>query len=342
MSDKKAKRSSTTISGASEAVTKMIDRKASFLKRGISKGTRADIDPTAIGVFGKKISDVIQQQGHIGGIGSSHMRAGIPIIVQECLEHIVNFGLEEEGLFRIPGDTMQVEKLKQTYDVDCRLAHRHELSNYQMNSVAGCVKLYFRELPEPILTHRLYSTFITVGKNTSEMARKTNLRLMIRKLPEDNRKILTYLMHHLHKISLHCEKNKMTVNNLATCWAPNLLRPEKETTEQMMNDVETVNTIIMILIEEIEFMTETKAEDSSDTLRDLRPAPSFNSAFSPPALVSTPAESVVAHKPETEVKQPYPFYHWITSQPESTATNPEKKGCLSFRSPGKVRCLVLF
>ncbi|PRP87963.1 hypothetical protein PROFUN_02700 [Planoprotostelium fungivorum] len=310
---------------ASEALTKMIDRKASFF-RGISKGQKV-VDPQAIGVFGKKLTDIIKQQGHIGGPGSSHMRMGIPIVIQELLSHIQLQGLSEEGLFRIPGDSNEVERLKVLYDT--------ELNNFMINSVAGCVKQYFRELPEPILTFRLYSTFITVNKNANETARKNNLRLMIRKLPDDNKKVFLFLMHHLHEISLHSEVNKMTADNLATCWAPNLLRPEKETTDTLLQDAEAINRIISTIITEVHFMAQGKEEggvafDEESGLKELRKSASSLGSFISP---SPSSENIVVDVQKESVPvNPHAHYLWMTTQPNNIITH---QGYLNYRISNK-------
>lgn len=87
--------------------------------------------------------------------------------------------------------------------------------------------------------------------------RKSQLKLIIAKLPRVNRDVLYYLLSFLNDLSTHKEKTKMGVSNLgmsvhycvytkkyltfviATCWAPNLLREppsEEQSMQQMIAD----------------------------------------------------------------------------------------------------------
>ena len=45
------------------------------------------------------------------------------------------------------------------------------LSDMDINAIAGTLKLYFRELPEPLLTDRLYPAFMEgIGRTSSAQA----------------------------------------------------------------------------------------------------------------------------------------------------------------------------
>lgn len=61
------------------------------------------------------------------------------------------------------------------------------LSDMDINAIAGTLKLYFRELPEPLLTDRLYPAFMEgIGKTFSpERVRLSSLVLFFQfyKLP---------------------------------------------------------------------------------------------------------------------------------------------------------------
>eukprot|EP01117_Protostelium_nocturnum_P003776 TRINITY_DN15038_c0_g1_i1.p1 TRINITY_DN15038_c0_g1~~TRINITY_DN15038_c0_g1_i1.p1 ORF type:complete len:576 (+),score=218.04 TRINITY_DN15038_c0_g1_i1:219-1946(+) len=225
------------------------------------------------GVFGRDLSEIISEQGNPI---SDTIKPGIPFVVQETISWLEKKALGEEGLFRIPGETPQVERLKSIYNQDCRAYGIVDFDKEGVapNSVAGLLKQYIRDLPEPLLTFRLYSTFIKVQRNANDQTRKGNLRVLIQKLPKDNQRVFLYLLRHLNNVSKHSEKNKMTPTNLATCWAPNLLRPEKETQETMMSDANVVNFIIETAITEVDFMSVPKEEHA--------PAISYDGDFASP------------------------------------------------------------
>lgn len=92
---------------------------------------------------------------------------------------------------------------------------------------------------------------------------------MIQELPPSNRELLIYLLKFLNKVSQHSDKNKMTIENLATCWAPNLLRFQVYTSifffyiyiwkgdlEKSMVDINDVNGLISTMIKDVDLFAE--------------------------------------------------------------------------------------
>ncbi|EGG14725.1 pleckstrin domain-containing protein [Cavenderia fasciculata] len=126
-----------------------------------------------------------------------------------------------------------------------------------MHTVAGLLKLYLRELPEPLLIWRYYSTFIKVIKNSDKLQRMLHLRMLIYGLPKVNRDLVLYLMTFLNKVSSFSSSNKMTSANLAMVFAPNLLRHQKESLNQIMEDSNHVTNILKHLIEEIAYISKS-------------------------------------------------------------------------------------
>ncbi|EIM81090.1 RhoGAP-domain-containing protein [Stereum hirsutum FP-91666 SS1] len=84
----------------------------------------------------------------------------IPALVLRCAQHLLKWGLEEEGLFRISGRASHVSKLRAEFDTgadyDISECTPGDLDPHAVSSV---FKAYLRELPEPILTHALNPYF---------------------------------------------------------------------------------------------------------------------------------------------------------------------------------------
>jgi hypothetical protein len=66
-------------------------------------------------------------------------------------------GLEQEGIFRLSPALADVISLKATVDQTGILALKPDVDPH---AVAALVKSFFRELPEPVLTFKLYESFI--------------------------------------------------------------------------------------------------------------------------------------------------------------------------------------
>ncbi len=77
--------------------------------------------------------------------------------------------MESEGIFRISGVKSQVDKLRTQFEEGTPTIHMHlRLSGKVVdfnkvedpNVVSGLLKMYFRELPEPLLTFDLFDQFL--------------------------------------------------------------------------------------------------------------------------------------------------------------------------------------
>ena len=95
-----------------------------------------------------------------------------------------------------------------------------------VHSVSSLLKLYFRELPDPLCTYKAYEDFLEAAKLPEDL-RLSAMRQVLSTLPKENFRTLEYLMRHLHKVSLKGNDTGMTAKNLAIVWAPNLLRTKE-------------------------------------------------------------------------------------------------------------------
>lgn len=116
-----------------------------------------------------------------------------------------------------------------------------------MHVVASVLKCYLRELPEPLLTYRLYENFVNASRQPTEQTRLNALWEAIHLLPEANFQNLRYLIKFLSTLTQNQSTNKMTPSNLAIVIAPNLLWAADDSTFDM-NITTAVNCIVELLI----------------------------------------------------------------------------------------------
>lgn len=60
-------------------------------------------------VFGKSLEDTVTYEQRFG-------TRTVPILVQKCVEFIKEHGLEEEGIFRLPGQDNAVKQFRDAFD----------------------------------------------------------------------------------------------------------------------------------------------------------------------------------------------------------------------------------
>ncbi|XP_012726697.2 active breakpoint cluster region-related protein isoform X1 [Fundulus heteroclitus] len=167
------------------------------------------------GVFGVKINVVTKRE-----------RSKVPYIVRQCIEEVEKRGIDEVGIYRISGVATDIQALKLAFDTNTKDILMM-LSDMDINAIAGTLKLYFRELPEPLLTDRLYPAFME-GIALSDPAAKENCMMhLLRSLPDPNLMTFLTLLEHLKRVAEKEPINKMSLHNLATVFGPTLLRPSE-------------------------------------------------------------------------------------------------------------------
>ena len=111
----------------------------------------------------KKIgkSPLIGQPRLFGGKLVEYLAAtkqDLPQIMTSCVKAINRLGLHNQGIFRIPGSQLEINQFKEAFEKgDDPLV---TVNPREMNSVAGVLKLYLRELKEPLFPRELYDQFI--------------------------------------------------------------------------------------------------------------------------------------------------------------------------------------
>lgn len=228
------------------------------------------------------------------------------VLVELCVHLLYSNALSEEGLFRIPGSSIKIKKLKSAINawfvtlathnepsdnqddelhqrqrkstaiqqptlfaiynlfkdiVGQRPLHRHaspalgevDLNNqivpdrdgfartyadpsavdrnsnklvFDVHTVAGLLKLYLRELPEPLLGDALYDQWVGACAKSSDTGKPealVGLKQVVQQLPKANFDNLRLLIRFLHLLTCHHEENKMTATNLAITMAPSLI-----------------------------------------------------------------------------------------------------------------------
>ncbi|KAJ8403868.1 hypothetical protein AAFF_G00347360 [Aldrovandia affinis] len=169
------------------------------------------------GVFGVKISVVTKREC-----------SKVPFVIRQCIEEVEKRGIEEVGIYRISGVATDIQTLKAVFNTNSGKDFSAMLSNMDINAIAGTLKLYFRELPEALLTDRLYLDFLEGIALSDPAAKESCMMHLLCSLPDPNLVTFLTLLEHLRRVSENEPVNKMSLLNLATIFGPTLLRPSEE------------------------------------------------------------------------------------------------------------------
>jgi len=180
----------------------------------------------------------------------------IPAIVFRCIFYLEKEqSLTREGIFRLSGSSNLIERYVQRIDKGEDVDLSQEMDPH---AVAGLLKLYFRDLPEPLMTFELYHWFIASISTQDRALRLRFLKHLVNKLPALNKSVLSYLLSFLLKVAAYAEVNKMALHNLATVFAPNLLRPQQSNALGMVTDTPKINGVVNTLLQDYEYVFEDK------------------------------------------------------------------------------------
>ncbi|CAL8291179.1 unnamed protein product [Gadus morhua 'NCC'] len=137
-------------------------------------------------------------------------------LVDACMQLTAH--IDTEGLFRKSGSVVRLKALRAKLDAgeDC-------LSGALPCDIAGLVKQFFRELPEPILPTELNEALLKAQQLPTEEDRTSAVLLLSCVLSEKNLSVLRHFFDFVHNVSLRSAENKMDSSNLSVILAPNLL-----------------------------------------------------------------------------------------------------------------------
>ncbi|KAM6219698.1 rho GTPase-activating protein 45 [Rhynchocyon petersi] len=202
------------------------------------------LETLAIQCGGKKLQGRLQLFGQDFGQAARGTADGVPFLVKKCVGEIERRALHTKGIYRVNGVKTRVEKLCQAFENGQELV---ELSQASPHDISNVLKLYLRQLPEPLISFRLYHELVGLAKDNlkaeaeakaaargrqdkdesaaAAVAMAGRLRELLRDLPSENRATLQYLLRHLRRIVQVEQDNKMTPGNLGIVFGPTLLRP---------------------------------------------------------------------------------------------------------------------
>ncbi|KAM7119328.1 rho GTPase-activating protein 18 isoform 3-T4 [Ciconia maguari] len=167
------------------------------------------------GLFGVPLTVLLEQdQKKVPG-------TKIPLIFQKLIAQIEEATLETEGLLRIPGVATRVKSLCQELEAKF-YEGTFNWENVKQHDAASLLKLFIRELPQPLLTVEYLKAFQDVQNLPTKKQQLQALNLLVLLLPEANRDTLKVLLEFLQRVIDHRDKNKMTLKNVAMVMAPNL------------------------------------------------------------------------------------------------------------------------
>uniref|UniRef100_A0A8D3AN06 Rho GTPase activating protein 45b n=1 Tax=Scophthalmus maximus TaxID=52904 RepID=A0A8D3AN06_SCOMX len=212
------------------------------------------LETLAIQCGHKKLQGRLQLFGREFSQVASCASDGIPFIITKCISEIERRAFKLKGIYRVNGVKTRVEKLCQAFENGKELV---ELSQCSPHDISNVLKLYLRQLPEPIMLFRLYNSLMGLAKESLQSEGEEpessrfnpaggrgpelvdlgpdtdpdvlllvdKLKGLLKELPKANIATLRYIIRHLRRIAELEEENRMSPSNLGIVFGPSLMRP---------------------------------------------------------------------------------------------------------------------
>jgi hypothetical protein len=178
------------------------------------------------GVFGVPLEVIIERDGadSTDGVGPGALR--IPAIVEDTITALKNKDLSVEGVFRKNGNIKKLSE--QVAAVDREGCDAIKWNDETPHQLAALLKRYLRELPDPLMTQKLYYLWIAASKIKDADKRRHCLHLTCCLLPQIHRDSLEVLFSFFKWVATFHQVDedtgsRMDVHNLARVIAPNVL-----------------------------------------------------------------------------------------------------------------------
>ncbi|XP_029010824.1 SLIT-ROBO Rho GTPase-activating protein 1 isoform X3 [Betta splendens] len=215
----------------SNLITKL-QAKHDLLKRTLGEGHRAEYMTTSRG----------RRNSH-----ARHQDSGqaIPRVVESCIRYINLYGLQHQGIFRVPGSQLEVNDIKNSFERGNDPLTDDE-NNHDINSVAGVLKLYFRGLENPLFPKERFNDLLSCIRIDNLYERALYIRKILLTIPRSVLIVMRYLFAFLNHLSQYSDENMMDPYNLAICFGPTLM-PTPDSQDQVSCQAH-VNEIVKTII----------------------------------------------------------------------------------------------
>ncbi|XP_035380599.1 rho GTPase-activating protein 15 isoform X2 [Electrophorus electricus] len=193
-------------------------------------------------------------------------KSTVPRFVRKCTETVEKKGLDTDGIYRVSGNLAVIQKLRfavnheRAVSTDGRYLFPEHLVQVEhvdledpqwedIHVVTGALKLFFRELPEPLVPYRLFHDMVETVKISDYLDKVDRMKSLVISMPCPNRDTMRHMFHHLKRVMEHSDSNRMTTQNIGIVFGPTLMRPESDCGNIAINMVYQNQAVELILTE---------------------------------------------------------------------------------------------
>ncbi|XP_063797525.1 SH3 domain-binding protein 1 isoform X1 [Pseudophryne corroboree] len=297
-----------------------------------------------------ELRDTLKESGQLPGKHTIAEVYGVPLAthlsrfgcqialpISACVRMLLAHGMQEEGLFRLAAGASVLKKMKGSLG-----AGDSDLAEFvsEPHAVAGALKSYLRELPQPLMTSELFDAWMKAASIKEPEKLQEYYREVCQQLPPENYNNLRYVIKFLAMLAEHQEVNKMTPSNIAIVLGPNLLWARSDGDPSVL-DIASAFPILVVSVVEglITCASEVFPGDADFGVPESMIAPSSLVPLKPDSLPQLDSSSAAMTEQGVEIQEQ------VSINPAALKTvAPTEEGCdtpaqVDF-SPSTVRKVV--
>ncbi|XP_047670195.1 rho GTPase-activating protein 15 isoform X2 [Tachysurus fulvidraco] len=193
-------------------------------------------------------------------------KSTVPRFVRNCIETVEKKGLETDGIYRVSGNLAIIQKLRfavnheRAVSTDGRYLFPEDLVPVEhvdledpqwedIHVITGALKLFFRELPEPLVPFGIFQDLVDAVKLSDYMDKVDRVKVLIVSMPSPNQDTMRHMFQHLKRVMEHSDSNRMTMQNIGIVFGPTLMRPQNDCANMAINMVYQNQAVELILSE---------------------------------------------------------------------------------------------
>ncbi|KAI4454664.1 rho/rac/cdc gtpase-activating protein [Holotrichia oblita] len=150
------------------------------------------------------------------------LRSTIPEFVKKAVELIeTEKNIKSEHIYRLSGNMATIQKIR--LKIDGKNYRVLEEYRNEIDVLTGCLKLFYRELVEPLIPYRSFDELNKLTMKPPHIERDKAVKNIIKKMETPHRENLLFLIQHLLTVESYKEYNKMNIQSLSIVWGPSML-----------------------------------------------------------------------------------------------------------------------
>ncbi|XP_041944064.1 rho GTPase-activating protein 15 isoform X1 [Alosa sapidissima] len=190
----------------------------------------------------------------------------VPRFVRMCIDSVDKRGLETDGIYRVSGNLATIQKLRfavnheRAVTTDGRYLFPQELVQEEklnlehpqwedIHVVTGALKLFFRELPEPLVPYGFFHDIVETVKMSDYLDKVDRMKCLVASMPPPNHDTMKAMFHHLKRVMENSDFNRMSTQNIGIVFGPTLMRAEQDNGNMAINMVYQNQAVEVILSE---------------------------------------------------------------------------------------------